>query len=125
MWLNTPGAVLDGSTLDDYTGKSGELELGPTGAGLARDIQFVGTRRFSSSNQCWTTIRRAGLASESDEVMASGIRKRWSSSDMSYERPDHEAKKGGAVFSSLAGALAIHVVRGSTVTRISEPSIER
>ena len=70
-------------------------------------------------------MKRAGLAFESDEVMESGIRKRWSSSDMSYVRPDHEAKNGGALSNSLAGVLAVHVVRGSTVTRISEPSVER
>ena len=69
-------------------------------------------------------MKRAGLAFESDEVMESGIRKRWSSSDMSYVRPDHVAK-GVAQSSTLAGALAVQVVRGSTVTRINEPSGER
>ena len=51
-----------------------------------RTIYLVGTRRFSSSSQCWTTMS-AGGAAPASVPGALIIRKRWPSGDTSYVRP--------------------------------------
>ena len=50
-----------------HTQRAGDLERADPRAS-SEGHQFVGTRRFSSSNQCSTTMRRSGLRAASPQL---------------------------------------------------------
>ena len=68
----------------------GALDYGPSLRGemfsAALRQRVVGTRRFSASSKCWTTIR-VGAMAVATAPGALIIRKRWPSVDTSYVRP--------------------------------------